>query len=193
MRLNFQVLEDQPVIKTLLSPSGDTSVTMCQSVVQLRGEGARRPEVQQRRHHHSAATGGWELVPWRSQRGPWLFPHQLCADYQAVTSAPTSVQSTLWLWSQRQGSRQGLPSIRKGNIGTVLPSTCCPFPVPGCSNNSSSPLQKHTVVLCALSHCASKNICRQSSRSHRVSNLVHRSFSRKDNFGCCSVWYHFRI
>lgn len=58
MRLNFQVLEDQSVIKTLLSPSGDTSVTMCQSVVQLRGEGARRPEVQQRRHHHSAATGG---------------------------------------------------------------------------------------------------------------------------------------
>lgn len=91
---------------------------MCQSVIQLRRKRARRPEVQQRRHHHFAETSGWELVPRRSQWRPRLLPHQLRADHQTFTSAPTSVQSTLWLWGERQGSGQRLPSLCKGKVST---------------------------------------------------------------------------
>ena len=47
-QLSFQTFWDSSLIDTPLFPSGNTSVTMCQSVIQLRGQGTRGPQVQQR-------------------------------------------------------------------------------------------------------------------------------------------------
>lgn len=54
-------------------------------------------------------------------------------------------------------------------------------------------LQKDTIILCELYHCAFKNIWKQSSLKAQKSNFVLGLFYMKDNFGWCFMWYHFHI
>lgn len=113
--------EGPPVTSCVLF-SEPFPASLRQSPLQLRGEGARRPQVQQGRRHRPEAPGGRAPVPRGAAGRPRLPARQPRAVPAAPATRPAPGQGPVRLRDEGPGPGPGLPGLQQGKVAPERPS-----------------------------------------------------------------------